>query len=76
MSKVRWTAGIDKSMKEALEFAALHGFEVDLTTGHHIQFRGHGAIVIGSSSPRNHFAGKQAMSRLRAALRAAGVEAA
>lgn len=70
MSKVRWTAGIDKSMKEALEFAALHGFEVDLTMGHHLQFKGHGEIVIGSSSPRNHFAGKQVISKMRQALRA------
>ena len=67
----RWKSGVSEQMKPALEYAEKHGFETSINKGQHLEFKGHGVIVIGSANPRNHYGAKQAISRMKRAVEAA-----
>ena len=65
------TRGMSEQMKPALQFAEENGFTVALTSGQHLEFKGHNQTVIASANPRNHYGAKQAISNMRKAIRMA-----
>ena len=71
MAKANWKAGIGDAMRPAVAFAESNGFAISLTGKNHLKFEGHGALIISSTTPRSRFASKQAIGRMRLAMRAA-----
>ncbi len=59
------TGGNGKRNQEAIDYANQNGFEISFTKKQHIQFRGHGGIVIASGSPRSPDNVKRVIGQLK-----------
>lgn len=65
----RKLGGGSKRMLPALKYAEENGFEVSITSKQHIQFKGHGGIVIGSGTQRNEQDVERTIGQMRRLVR-------
>lgn len=74
MSRQKKLGGSGSRNDDANKFAKANGFTISFTAKNHVMYRGHGGIVVGSSSPRSPDNVKAVIGNLKRVLIQAGIQ--